>query len=150
VNLYGGEGKPRKQIKIDYSYVVKGYEYIGTKVGALDGLFLMSNFETKICSALRNSYQANKEIDIWYKEASPWVSVYYNKISVYTDKIFLLLITIVVTIILEVLFVWGEPQNPALIYIVILFVTFYILLERLSAWKDARKIKLNRKLVDVN
>lgn len=147
VNLYGGEGKPRKQIKVDYSYVVKSYEYLGTKVGVLDELFLMSNFESSICSTLKHSYQTNKEIDIWHKETSPWVSVCYNKTSAYTDKFFLLIITMVVTLILEIVFVSGEPQNPALIYIPILLVILYVSLERFSAWKDARKIKSKRKLV---
>lgn len=145
VNLYGGKGKPLKRIKINYSYIVKGYEYLGTKIGVLDGLFLMSNFETKMCSTLRHSYETNKEIDIWYKEDSPWVSICCNKINVYTDKIVLLFITLVVTIFLEILFVLGEPQNPSLIYINVLLVTLYILLERLSVWVDARKIKSNRR-----
>jgi len=71
VNLYGGEGKPRKKIRVDYSYVVKGYKYRGTKVGVMDGLLLMSNFESSICSTLKHSHQTNKEIDIWYKGSSP-------------------------------------------------------------------------------
>ena len=147
VNLYGGEGASRKQIKINYAYVVKGYEYLGTKVGILDGLFLISNFETTLCAALRHSHQTNKEIDIWYKKTSPWVSVYYNKTTVYSDKIFLLFITMVVTMVLGVLFTWGEPKTPVAIYIISLFVALYILLERFSAWKGARKIKFNRKRV---
>jgi len=143
VNLYGGEGRPRKQLKVGYSYVVGGYEYIGTKIGVLDTLFLMSNFETTICAVLKHAYQTNKEVDIWYKESSPWVSVYYNKTKVYTDKIVLLFITMVITALLGAGSL-GWQENPAAIYVAILFIALYILLERFSAWKGAREIKLNR------
>jgi len=76
------------------------------------------------------------------------MSVYYNKTNVYIDKIFLLLITIAVTTVLGILFGWGYLQSPANIYIVSFIVTLYILLERFSAWKVVRKVRLNRKLVD--
>ena len=113
-------------------------------MGSFDAyLFLMSNFETTICAVLKHAYQTNKEVDIWYKESSPWVSVYYNKTKVYTDKIVLLFITMVITALLGAGSLGGQ-ENPAAIYVAILFIALYILLERFSAWKGAREIKLNR------